>query len=346
MADGAMMATLVIVFRETLEAGLIVGIILAMLSRLGAMRYGPHVWAASLLAVGASVLAGWALSAATQTAQVVWERVLEGLISLAACGVLTYMVFWMDRQAKRIRPEVELRVETAVTRQDLIAIVLLPFLAVVREGAETVLFLKAVAIQSGGVVSLAGGLLGGLLAVAVTMAIFIGGRRVPLKALFRSTGLLLLIIAAGLLAYGIHELQELGWLPTVVAPVWDVNHLLNEREGLGAFLKALFGYNGNPSLLEVVGYLAYLAIVLLALRTSRRQPAAPPAPSPGAAPLWPLRGHLPRQAGESPSASPPPLPAPAVPSAAPEPAVHEPAVHEPAARAPATPEPATASSAP
>ena len=199
-----------------------------------------------------------------------WEKVIEGVISLVACGVLTYMVFWMDRQAKLIRPQIETRLETAVTSRELTAIVALPFLAVFREGAETVLYLKAVAIQSSGAISWAGGLLGGALALVATLAIFLGGRRVPLKALFRSTSVLLLLIGAGLLAYGIHELQELGWIPIVVYPVWDINFLLNEKEGIGCFLKALFGYNGNPSLIEVVAYAAYLAGVVMVLRLVSR----------------------------------------------------------------------------
>jgi high-affinity iron transporter len=179
------------------------------------------------------------------------------------------MVFWMDRQAKRIRPEIETKVEAAVTKQDLLAIALLPFLAVFREGAETVLFLKAVAIQNSGAVSWTGGLLGGALAVAATAAIFIGGRKVPLKPLFRYTGFLLILMAAGMLAYGIHELEELGWIPQLVYPVWNINHIVNDKEGIGSFLKALFGYNGNPSLTEVLAYGAYLLFVLRSLRRTK-----------------------------------------------------------------------------
>ena len=275
MWDGTVTATLVVVFRETLEAGLIVGIILTVLHRLQAMRYVPRVWTGVALALAASVLAGWTLGFATKAVQGQWETAIEGVISLVACGVLTHMIFWMERQAKRIRPEIETRVEAAVSRQDLIAIGLLPFLAVFREGAETALFLKAVAIQNSGSVSLAGGLLGGALAVGVTAAIFVGGRRVPLKPLFRSTGVLLILMASGMLAYGIHELEELGWIPQVMYPVWNINHILNEKEGPGSFLKALFGYNGNPSLTEVASYVTYLVIVAVALKRTT-QPASTP----------------------------------------------------------------------
>src|SRR3989338_11677166 len=134
MFSAAVTATLVVVFRETLEAGLIVGIILTVLRRLQAMRYAGRVWTGWGMAVGASLLAGWVLGVATETTREGWEQAIEGVISLVACGVLTHMIFWMERQAKRIRPEIETRVEAAVSRQDLIAIALLPFLAAVRGG--------------------------------------------------------------------------------------------------------------------------------------------------------------------------------------------------------------------
>jgi high-affinity iron transporter len=140
-----------------------------------------------------------------------------------------------------------------------------------------VLFLKAIALQSSSAVSLWGGLSGAALALGVTSAIFIGGRRVPLKALFRSTGAVLLFVAAGLLAYGIHELEELGWVPPLIAPVWNINHILNEKEGLGSFLKALFGYNGNPSLTEVLSYATYILVIFWALRRWRQREANQPA---------------------------------------------------------------------
>jgi high-affinity iron transporter len=269
--DGSVMATLVVVFRETLEAGLIVGIILTVLHRLRAMRYAPRVWTSVAAAIAVSLAGGWGLSVATEATRERWETAIEGVISLVACAVLTHMVFWMARQAKRIRPEIEARVEAAVSRNELATMMLLPFVAVLREGAETVLFLKAVAIQSGGPASWSGGLLGGGLAAAVTAAIFVGGRRIPLKPLFHWSGLLLLLMAAGMLAYGIHELEELGWIPQVMAPVWNINHLLNEKAGVGSFLKALFGYNGNPSLTEVLGYLSYLALVWMAMRRLRSE---------------------------------------------------------------------------
>jgi len=249
---GTVFATFLIVFREALEAGLILGIILTVLVKLKQKRFFPLVIASSLAGILASVIAGILIMSLIHSTQGIVEKWIEGGISLAACCVLTYMVFWMDRQSKRIKPEIEFQVEEAATKGELVAIVLLPFLAVFREGAETVLFLNAVAAQSSRAVSFWGAFWGLLLATAVTVAIFVGGKRIPLKPLFQTSGFFLLLVAAGLLAYGIHEFQEIGVIPELYAPVWDINHILNEKEGVGSFLKALLGYNGNPSLIETL----------------------------------------------------------------------------------------------
>ena len=268
--ESSLITTFLVVFREALEASLIVGIILTLLAKMNQKRYFPQVIFSCILAVGASLLGGMAMVALTDSAKEEMEKLIEGGVSLAACGVLTYMIFWMDRQAKKIRTDIETRMEQAISGGEYLTLMALPFLAIFREGAETVLFLYAVAIQNSGIVSLGGGFLGFFLAVAVTAAIFIGGKRIPLKPLFQTSGGLLLLIAAGLLAYGIHEFQEIGLLPEIYAPVWDINHILNEKKGVGALLKSLFGYNGNPSLLEVLSYGLYLSVIYWLL--TRRKP--------------------------------------------------------------------------
>ena len=259
MNEGSLIATFLIVFREALEASLVVGIIMTVLARLKQNRLFPLVLGSSLLAVLVSFFAGMGLMMLTAKLRGQAEELLEGGVAFAACGVLTYMIFWMDSQARKIKPEVEMKVEQAVRTGELIAIIVLPFLAVIREGAETVLFLKAVASQDSLWVSAAGGVAGLLLAVFVACLIFVGGKRFPLKHLFRVSGIFLLLMAAGLLAQGIHAFQELEILPIFIPHVWDINPIINEKQGLGAFLKSLFGYNGNPSLLEAVAYFFYLA---------------------------------------------------------------------------------------
>ncbi|MBI4433081.1 MAG: FTR1 family iron permease [Candidatus Omnitrophica bacterium] len=256
---GEVFSTFVVVFREALEAGLIVGILLSVLGKLGASRYEKHVWGSVLAALAASVLAGWALAGFTDSVQDQAQKIIEGVISLLAAGVLTTMFFWMEKQGRRIKSDLEARVETALSKKDDVAIVSLAFFAVFREGVETVLFLKAVAIQNGGAVSWQGGLTGLGLAFLISLAIFAGGQKVPLRLLFRLTGVLILLMAAGLLAYGVHELEEARWIPSFIYPLYNINSVLNEKTGVGSFLKALFGYNGNPSLTETIVYWFYWA---------------------------------------------------------------------------------------
>lgn len=270
--NGVVFSTFMVVFREALEASLIVGIILTVLSKLGAMRYASHVFGAIMMALGLSLGLGQWLSTLAESAQDSAAPVIEGLISLAACGVLTYMFFWMEKQARQLKSDIEMKMETALSTRDYFAIISLPFFAVLREGAETVLFLKAVSIQSGGAVSWTGGLAGCGLAVAIVVLMFVGGRRVPLKALFGFTGIFIIFIAAGLLGYGLHELSEVGWVPVGIEHLYDMNSVLNEKEGIGSFLKALFGYNGNPSLTETLMYWAYLS-VMLAFVLKKRKPS-------------------------------------------------------------------------
>ena len=257
--NGSIAATFLIVFREALEACLVVGIIMTVLARLKQNRLFPLVIGSSMLAIVASFFAGLGLMMLTENFRGRAEEMIEGGVALAACAVLTYMVFWMDTQSRKIKPEIEAKVEQAVSAGEVFAVIALPFLAVIREGAETVLFLKAVASENSFWVSFAGGASGLLLAVLLVCIIFIGGKKIPLKLLFRVSGIFLLIMSAGLLAQGIHEFQELGMLPTFIPHVWDINPILNEKHGLGSFLKSLFGYNGNPSLLEVMAYVLYLA---------------------------------------------------------------------------------------
>ncbi len=268
--SGTVFATFVVVFREALEVSLVLGIILTLLTRLNARRYYTHVFFSALAALIFSFVVGTWLSSLAEASQEKAQALIEGSVSLIAAAVLTYMFFWMESQAKTIKSGIESRIETALSIRDDLAIVSLAFFAVLREGAETVLFLKAVAIQSGESASWLGGLSGCGLAVAIVCLIFVGGRQIPLRPLFRGTGFLIVLMAAGLLAYGIHELEEAKAIPAIIYPLYNINGILNDKEGIGVFLKALFGYNGNPSLTEFLAYWSYFGLVLAAaFRRSR-----------------------------------------------------------------------------
>ena len=256
-----MLAAALITFREGLEAALIVGIVLGVLRKLGHADRSRPVWIGVLIAVVVSVAAGLALNALGIAFEGRGEQIFEGVAMLLAAGVLTWMIFWMQRQGRHTQTELESDVRRAVTMESTWALFGLAFLAVVREGIETALFLTAAAISATPAQTLVGGALGLAVAVVLGWLVFAAGRRLNVSALFRVTNVLLILFAAGLLAQGVHEFQEAALLPALVEHVWNISPILDEGRSLGAFLKALFGYNSDPSLVEVIAYGAYLIVV-------------------------------------------------------------------------------------
>lgn len=269
-----MVAALLITLREGLEAALIVGIVLSVLRRLGQNGRRQPVWLGVGAAAAVSVVAGLALNRLGVAFEGRGEAIFEGLAMLLAAGVLTWMIRWMQRQGRQVQAELEMDVRRAVARQSAWALFSLAFVAVVREGIETVLFMTAAAFSSTPAQTLLGGTLGLSVAIAIGWLLFAAGKRLDVRAFFRATSVLLLLFAAGLVAHGVHELQEAALLPVVIEHVWDINPILDENSTVGVFLKALFGYNGNPSLLEVVSYVVYLLIVGLA--SLRQKPVLRP----------------------------------------------------------------------
>ena len=264
-----MLAAALITFREGLEAALIVGIVLGYLKKTGYLGQQRSVWWGVLAAVAVSLAAALGLQALGTSLEGRAEQLFEGITMLLAAGVLTWMIFWMQAQGRRIQGQLEADVQRAVAGGGW-ALFGLAFLAVVREGIETALFLSAAVFASSPVQTLTGGLLGLAVAVAVGWLIFAASRRLDVRGFFRVTGLLLLFVSAGLVAQGVHELQEAAVLPAIVEHVWDINPVLDEKSALGSILKSLFGYNGNPSLLEVLSYAGYCLVVSLAIWLNAR----------------------------------------------------------------------------
>jgi high-affinity iron transporter len=277
-----MLVSLLITFREALEAALIVGIIAAYLAKVDRKDLSKHLYLGAGGAVLASLLLGWTFMAIYGGLSGQAEELFEGLAALTAAGVLTYMIFWMGRNARKIKEELQRRIEISISRGQRFGIAALAFFAVLREGVETVLFLGALALRDP-----AGTILGfaiGLAAViALALLTFKGIYRLNIRRFFKYSSVLLLIFAAGLVAYGVHELNETGMIPPVIEHLWDINPpqnsdgsypLLHENGAIGSLLKSLLGYNGNPSLSEVLAYLAYWlavgAYLLRVYRPSRR----------------------------------------------------------------------------
>jgi len=265
-------AALLITWREGLEAALIVGIILSALRHLGKDKAKRRVWWGVLAAIVTSMVGAAALTTLGLTFEGRGEEIFEGVAMLVAAGVLTWMIIWMQRQGSQTQARLKADVRAASATGSRWALFSLAFVAVVREGIETTLFLTAAAMNTTAAQTLVGGALGLSIAIILGWMIFVAGSHLNVKAFFRVTSVLLLFFAASLAAHGIHEFQEAALLPTFVEHMWDLNPILDESGTLGSLLAALFGYNGNPSLLESVVYGIYLLIV--GLLTQRRRPEA------------------------------------------------------------------------
>ncbi len=256
-----MVPSLLITLREGLEAALIVGIILAYLAKTGHRDKSGPVWIGTIGSVLLSLVAGALIFLTAGEFEGRAEEIFEGSAMFAAAGVLTYMIFWMRRQAINIRAHLQAQVQTALESGSVWALSLLAFVAVGREGVETALFMFAATKTATPLAATTGGLLGLGGAIVLGYLLYRGTYRLNLRTFFNVTSVLLLLFAAGLLATSIHEFHEAGLIPAIVDPLWNTNAILNETSTLGAFLKALFGYNGNPSLVEVLAYAGYLALV-------------------------------------------------------------------------------------
>jgi high-affinity iron transporter len=252
-----------IVLREGLEAALIVGIVAAYLVRVGRADRLGAVWAGVGLALALSVGAGLVVAATIGRLPIVLKDSLEGASGLLAVGVLTWMLFWMRRQGRAMKGELEGRVQVALGDGSSLALAGLAFVAVVREGLETVLFLIAVVSSAGATPSTAlGGFAGLAVAVAIGWLIFVGGRRVNLRTFFTTTGLVLVFVSAGLVAFAVKEFGEAGLIANS-GTTFDLGAVLPDNGPLGSVLAGLFGYRSSPTPLELAGYLAYLVPVFV-----------------------------------------------------------------------------------
>lgn len=249
-----MAAAFLIGLREGLEAALILGVLIAALRRLGQHELAKWAWWGLLGAVATSLAVGLAVGATRAALEGRAEEIFEGTAMLLAWGALTWAILWMRGRGRTIAREVRSR--AGVTGGW--GLFGLSFVAVAREGVETVLFLSAAAFQSGGTGALIGGITGIGAAVLLGWGIYALGLRVKLSAFFTVTSWLLLFVAAGFLARGVHELQEAAVLPTVVKRLWDLSPILSSSSALGRFLSSLFGYNPAPSFVEAFGYFVYV----------------------------------------------------------------------------------------
>lgn len=265
-----MPASFLLALREGVEAALIVGLVLSALRRLGRRDAVAAVWAGVAGGVAASAVVAWALHALGWSLAGRAEALFEGAINLTAAALLTTMIFWLQRTARRLRAVVEADVRDALV-SGRGAVCAVAFVAVAREGVELAIFLGAASFGADASRTLIGASAGLGVAAVAGWALFATTARVGLRRFFQLSNALLLLFAAGLAAKGIGELSEAGWVPPLIDPLWNSAGWLPETALPGAMLKALLGYTSTPSLAQVIVYLVCLAGLAVSLnRTEKR----------------------------------------------------------------------------
>lgn len=264
-------SALIISLREGVEMALVVGIVLAYLGQVGAHGARKWVWAGAAAAAAVSLLALGILNALNAEFEGTTEQIFEGVTMLLATVFLTWMVFWMLRNSRYLKSELQRGVQGVLERGGAAwGLFFLVFFAVVREGVELALLLFAAPGEG----KLVGAVVGLALAAGIGLLIYAFGRRVDLRTFFRITTVILILFAAGLFAHAAHEFAEAGPLAPIEGPkLWSTKAVLPDDEGVGAVLRAFLGYQDEPTVLEVVAYAGYFVVVWLLSKTNiTRQP--------------------------------------------------------------------------
>jgi len=266
-----MLATLVIFLREGVEASMIVAILLAYLNRIGHREHFRDVFigvGAALLIAAAGGVAAYYTIRSYDGSRV--QTIFETVTYLVAATVLTYMTFWMRKHARSLSKELRARADAALDGRARWGLGLLAFQAVGREGLETVVFTLAIVFSTSTTGALTGAVIGLAGSLGIAFVIYRLGHKLNLARFFTVIGVLLMVFAAGLLADAVENLQQLGWLPVLDAPMWHSARLLSEESALGDVLHSFFGYSDAPTPLQLliyVGYLAVVVVVYLGVRT-------------------------------------------------------------------------------
>lgn len=305
-----MLATFLIGLREGLEAALVVGILVAYLTRLGRRDVLPRLWAGIALAIALALGIGAILTFGAYALTFEAQELIGGLLSLLTVAMVTWMIFWMQKTARTLKRSLEGGIDRALSTGGAWAIVAIGFISVAREGIETTLLLWSMVQSFGDAPSaLLGALLGLAAAVVLGWLLARGMVRIDLRVFFAWTGAFLVIVAAGVLAYAIHDLQEAGALPgpfTAVAPLdpatgavavgwsafpfgwaFDVTGAIPPGSPLAAILQATVGFMPQMSWLQVVAWVLYLAIVGTIFVRGLRRPRTAASSGATAAPAGP-----------------------------------------------------------
>jgi len=274
-ANDAVLATFAIGFREGIEAALIVGIVAAFLNRRGRGDAVKLVWVGVALAVLICTVFAIGIQLLSASLPQAQQESLEASVDVVAVTMVTYMVIWMRRNSRGLKGHLEESTSAALAQGTAWALVATAFLAVLREGFETATFLLAAFNASESPVAAGFGVVLGLvLAAFVGYGIYRGGLRINLGRLFRVTGFVLVIVAAGLVMSGLHSAHEAGWLDAGQATFIDLGGLVQPGTMQESLLTGVLGLQPEPTVVETIGWLAYAGLMaIVVLWPNRRRPA-------------------------------------------------------------------------
>ncbi|WP_062461456.1 iron uptake transporter permease EfeU [Demequina soli] len=282
-----MLANYLIGLREGLEAALVVSILVAYLVRTDRRALLRQVWFGVGLAAGVSIGFGALLTLGPQGLSFAAKEAIGGTLSIAAVGLITWMIFWMGKTARHLKGHLEGALENAIAVGKG-AVVAMAVLAVGREGLETALFLWAGITSAGSSWEpIVGALLGIVTAVGLSVLMYRGAVKVNLRVFFQWTGVFLVLVAAGVLAYGVHDLQEAGILPGLNNLAFDISAAVPAGSVHGTLLTGVFNLSPQTTVLQAVVWTAYvIPVMFFFVRTAFRSgpPAPARAPQPAQAP--------------------------------------------------------------
>ena len=284
-----MLANYLIGLREGLEAALVVSILVAYLVKTDRRELLPRIWGGVGIAVAVALGFGFALFYGPRGLTFEAQEAIGGIMSILAVGLVTWMIFWMARAARSLSGELRGQIDAAA-EGSWFALVLVAILAVGREGLETALFLwsatEAVRDDTGTWQPLVGAGLGIATAIVLGWLLYRGAIRINLARFFTWTGAFLILVAGGVLSYGVHDLQEAGILPGLHSLAWDVSGTVDPTTWYATLLKGIFNFSPQTTVLEATVWVLYVVPVMtLFLISARRRSRPAPAPASDPAPV-------------------------------------------------------------
>jgi len=273
-------ASLLITFRESLEASLVIGMVLAMVGQDGRRRHGFAIWGGLAFGIAASLVVAWAFIRFLGQFEGREEQIFEGSTMIVGALLLATLLLWTGSHSSGRKLEGQI---LTAAEKGWLATGVLVFVSILREGVETVVYLGS-SLRDGGPGTFIGGLVGILLAVGLGFLILRGGRRLPASRFFMVTSILFLLFGAGLFARAAGEFGEAGLLSGLATPLWTLAQvdqnglptLMSDQGAVGSFMKGLFGYSSSPTLAQLLAWLVYASSMGALLWGRRRRTSGMP----------------------------------------------------------------------